>query len=175
MAETRVFCSNGTSAGCGKCNRDLKTLSARKRRAEDPVKFGKYQKQYYCANRARILGVHHAYRKANKGKISDYGKRYQERNKERAYRAMLKRRYGISLEAYNLLLARQGGVCAICHGEQINNKQFAVDHDHVDGTVRGLLCHHCNVAIGSFQDSPTIVESALRYLKQFSQLRLVNE
>jgi len=63
------------------------------------------------------------------------------------------------------MYAEQRGSCAICgKGEAENGKALAVDHDHESGVVRGLLCDHCNLALGRFQDSPEILRRALDYL-----------
>lgn len=57
----------------------------------------------------------------------------------------LKRTYGITLTQYDELLAKQDEKCAICdkHESEFNVK-LAVDHDHVSGEIRGLLCRYCN-------------------------------
>jgi len=41
-----------------------------------------------------------------------------------------------------------------------------VDHCHSSGKVRGLLCHHCNTALGKFQDSVEVLSSAIDYLRK---------
>lgn len=77
--------------------------------------------------------------------------------------SMLRRKYGITLEQYNELLARQGGVCAICGGE--DQKRLAVDHDHKTGKVRGLLCARCNPAIGFLLDKVETAHKLILYLE----------
>lgn len=62
-------------------------------------------------------------------------------NKNR--RRDLKRRYGITPGDYDLLLAVQGGVCAIC-ARHPRTQNLAVDHSHRTGQIRGLLCSTCN-------------------------------
>lgn len=57
--------------------------------------------------------------------------------------ATLLRKYGITEAQYNAMLARQGYVCALC-GREPAKRRLAVDHDHADGRVRGLLCYSCN-------------------------------
>lgn len=78
----------------------------------------------------------------------------------------LRKAYGIDLNAYNEILKKQGGVCAICGGvEKANGRIMAVDHSHSTGEVRGILCSHCNRALGFFQDNINSLENAIKYLK----------
>ena len=81
-------------------------------------------------------------------------------------RAKLKQYYGLPPEAYDQILARQGGRCAICLREQHSRyrRRMAVDHDHASGEVRGLLCGDCNRGIGQMHDSPDIAQRAATYL-----------
>ena len=63
------------------------------------------------------------------------------------------------------MLEEQGGVCAICGGDE-NGRTLAVDHDHQTGQIRGLLCSKCNVAIGYLSDSLEILKNAFAYLEK---------
>jgi len=77
------------------------------------------------------------------------------------------RRYGLAPDQYDELLSKQNGRCAICDGPP-NGKgglYFHVDHCHTSGEVRGLLCHYCNTAIGSFRDDPALLRRAIAYLE----------
>lgn len=64
------------------------------------------------------------------------------------------RNYGISVERYRELLAKQNNRCAVCGNEQdqlaSDGRRYAlhVDHDHVTGQIRGLVCRRCNYLIG---------------------------
>lgn len=65
--------------------------------------------------------------------------------KERARDSYLRRKYGITLEKYRVMLESQDGKCDVCRKPQSNfTKSFAVDHNHRTGQVRGLLCSYCN-------------------------------
>ncbi len=147
-----------------------------------------YNKRYYQAHLeyyrsydkardpAKICERNKRYREANREKVQEYKKQWQRRHPEKRRqarrRAHLKKRFGMSLQQYDAMLAKQKGLCAIC-GTPPKSGSLRVDHDHADGSVRGLLCNACNQGIGIFKDSPTIVEAALKYLKKHSQLRLV--
>lgn len=77
--------------------------------------------------------------------------------------------YGITVEQYNEMLERQGGLCAVCREEETRTmkgtvKALAVDHDHETGAVRGLLCHDCNTGLGMFGDDPGRLLAATDYL-----------
>jgi Autographiviridae endonuclease VII len=72
------------------------------------------------------------------------------------------RRYGLSLADYRALEKRQGHACAICRKM---TRDLCIDHCHVTGRVRGLLCRSCNSALGLYADDPRRLRAALAYLK----------
>lgn len=74
----------------------------------------------------------------------------------------MKRRYGITLEDFDALLAKQGFLCPIC----LKRPAVHVDHDHATGRVRGILCEMCNGGLGQFRDNPRTIESAIEYLER---------
>lgn len=74
------------------------------------------------------------------------------------------RTYGLTMEEYEELIKTKQ--CAICltdkpgqHGE------WHIDHNHETGKVRGILCHHCNLALGHFKDNRANLERANAYLE----------
>jgi len=73
------------------------------------------------------------------------------------------RRYGLSDDNYNAILARQHGACGIC---KRSGRVLCVDHCHATDKVRGLLCHNCNKALGLFNDDPDSTQAATVYLKR---------
>jgi hypothetical protein len=83
------------------------------------------------------------------------------------HRSWLKQKYGITPEDYETMLINQSYACAICQERETHRKgssRFAVDHDHITGEVRGLLCDGCNVGLGRFKDDPMLLQSATQYL-----------
>lgn len=77
---------------------------------------------------------------------------------------------------YDALLAKQEGKCAICGTvPEAVGRKFTVDHAHADQDEqpRGLLCNHCNVAIGLMNEDVSILISAIGYLQK-NQTLIVN-
>lgn len=95
-----------------------------------------------------------------------------ELKKERGRKWHLKTLYNVTIERYDEMMARQGGVCAICQGANADGRELAVDHDHTccEGRtscgkcVRGLLCDNCNRGIGHLGDSVERLMIAAKYL-----------
>lgn len=85
----------------------------------------------------------------------------------------LRRSFGddLTYARYMEMFDAQDGKCAICrepekvmrHGKVA---ALAVDHDHITGAVRGLLCHECNTGLGKFRDSASILTLAIAYLEK---------
>jgi hypothetical protein len=74
-------------------------------------------------------------------------------------------KYGVSGEQFQSLLALQGNRCGICGSEFKGSQDHHLDHDHITGKVRGILCRRCNRAIGLLHDDPSILRSAIGYLE----------
>lgn len=101
--------------------------------------------------------VHHSY----KNDKAEYGWRWN-----------LRKKYGLSAEQYNDMLKTQNGLCPIGNhplseidpatGQPI---KVCVDHDHLTGNVRGILCDRHNKMLGMAQDEIGDLEDAIAYLK----------
>ena len=89
--------------------------------------------------------------------------------------ATLKRRYGLTLDERNGLLAKQRGRCAACNGPHPGRtkagklRSWNVDHDHETGKVRGLLCSSCNLILGHAKDDPAVLLACIEYLKEHAE------
>lgn len=132
---------------CKRCNLDAKATRhranpgpaierAKARRADNPERERATKAAYVAAGRKRAV--------------------------DRRYH--LKRKYGITPEEYDALLAAQGGGCGICGRLPRDDIALHVDHDHTTGRIRGLLCFRCNNALGDFEDDPDRLSAALGYL-----------
>jgi hypothetical protein len=89
--------------------------------------------------------------------------RVSEKVNELRYRCAM---FGITLEEYERLYEAQNCVCAICGNPNSKGRLLSVDHDHVTGKVRGLLCQKCNTGLGMFNDNLALLASALEYLSE---------
>lgn len=99
-------------------------------------------------------------------KKPDYEKRRYQASKLETRERHLVRKYGVDLAAYDQMLTKQNGKCAICSklARQENYGVLHVDHCHKTGAVRGLLCRNCNHVLGLMNDNPDLVRAAANYL-----------
>lgn len=81
-----------------------------------------------------------------------------------AHRDRLHRKYRLTVEVFDAMVAAQNGVCAICSQPCATHSRLSVDHDHSTGLVRALLCRRCNSGLGHFGDNPRLLRLAADYL-----------
>lgn len=82
--------------------------------------------------------------------------------------------HGLTHKQVTAIFASQGNVCAGCKqsllrgmkGSSRSRNNFCVDHDHVTGKIRGILCHRCNTILGLSKDSMDVLRSLSVYLEQ---------
>jgi hypothetical protein len=133
-----------------------------------------------CAEKERIRGIKYRqahpedvkaswarYRASNKAAMRARTAAWREANSEKVGKKHLAR-YGIEPEHYEVVNnARRYGFCAICGrpASDSAHKCLDVDHSHITGNIRGLLCHKCNMGLGCFDDSPKILLAAVDYLR----------
>ncbi len=78
---------------------------------------------------------------------------FRNKRKLKWRRWSYKHQYGITIEQYNEMLRLQQNQCAICHKEASKERQhLSVDHCHLTGKIRGLLCDRCNVSLGTLEN-----------------------
>lgn len=106
-------------------------------------------------------------RRCTRDASNAWHKRHPEKRRNQNY----KHNHKITLEEYNAMFAKQGGLCASCgcpaagmhYGKPRN---LAVDHCHKTGEIRGLLCDMCNRALGMLDDDPEKIKALLRYITE---------
>jgi hypothetical protein len=121
------------------------------------------QKKQYLANRRKRYASDPEYRK----KILEEVKQYHKKNPLAKKKQSLKNLYGLSLEKFDELLAKQNNSCAICGIKNNGDKKLFpfVDHCHTTNKIRGLLCINCNQALGKFKDDIQFLKNAIKYLE----------
>jgi hypothetical protein len=138
-----------------------KAIWSKKRYAEDPD----YRRKT-AANSLRHYTAHKD--KINERRRERYrtDPEYREQVLEwsRRYQAGC---YGTSPDYYDVLLARQGGVCAICKRKY--KRRLDLDHCHSTNKLRLLLCNKCNTSLGLHNDDPDSMLAAVAYLEVWRQ------
>jgi len=139
-----------------------------------------YNRRYYQNNKGKykrkpehVAGINARKREryAQNPEIQQYyrenAKRWQQENPHKRKAQRIKK-YDLTLEEFNILLESQNGGCAICgYSDRSVPKYFPiVDHCHITGKVRGLLCANCNHALGKFKDNPATLRRAAEYLEE---------
>jgi hypothetical protein len=126
--------------------------------------------------RLKVREVASRHRRSESGRenVNASARARYSKNKDKIAGRRLKK-FGITTEVYDAMHSAQGGLCAICRRPEMaratrskNAKRLAVDHDHVTGKVRALLCSFCNTAIGLMGENPDRVESVAGYLRMHS-------
>ena len=102
-----------------------------------------------------------------RAKNPDYQKKWRASHPGRRRFESYRQRYGLTRDAFEALLATQGGRCGICRVTLVaSDKGTHVDHDHATNRVRGVLCRTCNAALGMLGDSLDGLIAAVDYLKR---------
>jgi len=155
---------------CSKKNKDKRCLTS---------------KEWYYNNKDEALLKNKEWRDNNKDHRALYSKNYREDNRERlseyfkdwrsqpytAYRiriGILRNKYGVTEELLSNMLNDQRGCCKTCGDSLIysdSKTNYHIDHCHTTGTVRGLLCHSCNVSLGHLKENIDTLRNMIAYLE----------
>jgi nitrate/TMAO reductase-like tetraheme cytochrome c subunit len=123
---------------------------------KDLDKAKQYNKEYYRKHAKKM-----------RARSDEWYKKHPEVVKDKE----LKKKFGISFNDYQKLLENQSGVCAICHRSETYTKAgkikaLSVDHNHITGKIRELLCSPCNVVLGLVEEDPSRLEALIAYLEK---------
>jgi hypothetical protein len=119
-------------------------------------------KEWREANKERLREYMAVWRERNREHLRESAARWRAANPRQWRPRVLRQKYGITVEDFRDLLVGQAGRCLVCH--HVPSGDLVVDHDHVTGRVRGLLCQKCNRMLGHANDDQRVLRSAIRYL-----------
>jgi hypothetical protein len=97
-------------------------------------------------------------------------KEFRDRGIETRRRTDMIRRYGMTPEDKIKMLEEQDNKCKICKSELIDSNSAHIDHDHVSGKIRGILCSSCNRMLGFSKDNPDILRLGAEYIESSKEL-----
>lgn len=116
------------------------------------------------------------WRKNNKKSYNNGAKSWRANNPDKQHANEIKRHYGLDIADYNKMLLIQNSECAICrkpHDPSVKRGRLYVDHCHITGKIRGLLCGGCNSGIGYFEDNIETLNKAISYIEASKRLKIV--
>jgi len=73
-------------------------------------------------------------------------------------------KYGITSKEYDQLIKSQNYSCKICSADISGKGKSQIDHCHITGRIRGILCRDCNLGLGFFKDSLKTMIAAIEYI-----------
>lgn len=75
------------------------------------------------------------------------------------------KRHGLTTNQFDKMISSCNNSCEICKKIFKSKPDAKIDHCHTTGKVRGILCGHCNTALGLVNDNDKILLSMIDYLK----------
>ena len=139
-----------------------------------------YDKKYYGENKEHRQEYQKNWQEDNKEHLQEYkdGRKEETKIYNKNYRTQnrsnyLYNTYGITEKEYDDMVREQDNTCAICKEPEskLNDNGYpmrlCVDHDHITGQVRGLLCNKCNLGIGYLRsdEGTNILLNAVAYIE----------
>lgn len=84
-----------------------------------------------------------------------------------------RRKYGLDETALKALLDSQDGLCAICFTDKPKSRYgiLGVDHSHLTGKVRGLICDTENLILGLAHDDADLLRRCADYLDRSNAIQ----
>ena len=126
----------------------------------------KYNKTHRELINARKRGFYKNNVELQRARSRDYYKRTSTPMQTRMHH--LKYFFKISLDKYDEMWVEQMGLCPICQMPLDYGYSAHVDHDHLNGQIRGLLHSKCNSALGFVNESPKVINNLLNYVGAFN-------
>lgn len=154
------------------CKKELHQYEGK--RCIECMRIGQRERRSTSEYRAKTRDISRA-RYANNPQIRAKQAEYQRKPEVRVKRVEYQRAYmyGLHHGERDVIFSKQGHVCANrgCKSAEPGNKNgWHIDHCHLTGKVRGVLCHHCNVALGQTKDSEQRLLGLVEYLRAHKEL-----
>lgn len=161
-------------------SKEKKRIRDRERYQRNREKILEQKREYHLTNKEKISAKKRdkherdrdtlnkksaEWRKNNPEKAASYGKEWREKNPERAIIGRIASAYNVCLESasdwYKLTMTS----CDSCGDVWLptHSKRLFIDHDHTTGLIRGVLCHHCNSALGLLKEDDVRILALLAY------------
>lgn len=138
----------------------------------------------YCGVLISNADSEHKFRCREKYKNEQKEKKKEKEKKlgkNKRWKYELKRKYNLKTSQYYKMLRKQNYKCAICGIDYLryakNNKRkikLSIDHNHITGKIRGLLCQKCNLNIRVFELPKKQKEKLLNYLNKQRDTSCIN-
>lgn len=140
-----------------------------------------YVKEWRAANRERDRETRKAYYQRDPQKVSELGRKYRDKKRGGPPRATpteeeqllrkedgrLRRAYGISTAERDQIYEDQQHRCACCRKPiERRGRHTHVEHCHKTNQVFGLVCRHCNTAVGMCSNSYLKALQVAEYIKK---------
>ena len=122
------------------------------------------RKRQYRNNPEGFAARRHKWAAKNAERVRTQQKRYRSQQQAQIRVAEACRKYSLTREQTEDLMARQScDVCGKPFGAIRNGRH--IEHDHVSGRVRGVVHPRCNIAIGVVEE-PGLLNAVVAYLTQ---------
>lgn len=135
--------------------------------AANPDRVKAYRKTYYAETAEAQRKRARDWRIANLPQAKASAAAWRDKNKNAVKASKRLASTGFTQDLFDTCLQLQNGKCAVCGIllAELPPRQVHADHCHASGAPRGILCHHCNTALGHLKDSIAVFEAAIRYLR----------
>lgn len=142
---------------------------------DNPDKVTATRARYYAKHREKLRAIARAKYASNPEKSLAASATWRLNNPDAEPNKHLIRKFGITIEEYNLMFEAQDGKCAICKEKETTHsrggsapQRLAVDHDHTTNVIRGLLCFKCNTTLHYFENNKEAIINIENYLRSNS-------
>ena len=118
------------------------------------------------------------WRAKNRDKCRAYTQKYRDTHREKdrtRNTAKNREKLGVTPAQYATMHLAQGGLCMICGqpetalGRKGAVQTLCLDHNHITGKIRDLLCKRCNRVLGQLGESTELLRGMIEYIEKHSR------